>query len=272
MFNDSADPIQDAITKAENQYTTFETGTKATDTQGLATKNSMWRSGGGNPFVAMMMWLNNVLISGDGAGIYKNQYSTIHGSFLDKDQDQISEAANGMTFLAAYRGASSDLGQKYSDAASSNPDANDLKDIQNDLSILANTTNLNFGSTDSKGVFHPVIDTGSQTQITSATTELTADFKKIADPTGPWKGNLSTFLADSTDKDDSTSAAALAQDITQQMPTITQATGLVSQTLQEQFGFIKADLQQYMAIWQSTMKDLTTVFTTSISNEKSGTT
>ncbi len=277
--------IQQDITDAEAQYTNFDQNVKFADNVGLTEKNNMWRSSTGDPFTQMMMWLNNILISGDGASTDTNRYSQINGSLLDKQQDLISETANGMNFLAKYREAITDLQNTYSNASTTDdPTGADLTRIQADLSILASTkdpnNNLNFGYTDPKtGVFTPVIDPGSQTQISqtilgaddkSDNSGLEYTFSQIQN--GPWNDDLHTFLEASTSKDDTSNAAAMAQQITQALPTITQATGLVSQTLQEQFGFIKADMQQYLALWQTIMKSLTTVFTTFIGNEKSGTT
>ncbi len=257
------------ITAAEQKYSAFETGQKAQDISGLNSKRSMWNGLHGNPSAALLIWMNNLLISGGGVSMYHDQFAKLPGDYTQTVQDQLSETANGMNFLSAYGEAQSDLETQYANAATTkDPDNKDLQQIQADLAVMADPTNLNFGYDDTKG-HHAVIDGQSQTQITTSVTTMQNVFNQVGQPDSKW-ADLNTLITDSYSKDDPTNASALTSQVPQETSNINQSTRLVSQTQGLDMQFNNATQQQFLSTWQNTMKSYEAPIQSTISNSKPG--
>lgn len=268
----TAKQVKDSV----DQYNSFQTNFAKPDDIALSANINHWKSMTGDPFMLMNVWLTKIL---DAGSIWDNNYNQKgfqqpnDASYLTRAGDQISDVSLQMNFTAAYSSplttdiqdqynASGNINQILGNLPTSGPYTGDK--TSTGISLMLGWVN------DPKVAqqFFGGVGSSSQNGVLTALTSLANDFNQIK--TSPnWGGSLSTFLSDVSDKNDTTGAASINNDITQQMSNLGQSIQTINGTLQEQLQFNVGTQEQWQSLAQTLMKTFMSIWQTFTGNQKS---
>jgi len=230
VINEQLNPVEDSKEKHQAE---------------LKKNTDAFQSMSGNASVQMMVWLLGIMYS----GMYSDDISSLLPASGDQGSTVIGVQEDKIREVGAQKAVTNAYTSVLSDAQSAfnNPgDASGMQKVKDDLkSLKENLGNMPKGCP---------FDGASKDAISGACDKLTGYLDQIGDK-GKWT-SLQDLYDHASDPKDTTGAASMLKNFSDQFSTISTTTQTVSNTLSTNMQMVNADYQQYLGIFNSLMQSL----------------